>query len=298
MRREAAGRDKESRMRALVTPLLIAAVLLASACASRTPDTLKKVKESGSLAIGYRESSVPFSFVNTQKQPSGYSVELCKRIAASIQQQLALPNLQIKWVPVTPEDRITSVANGTVDIECGSTTNTLARQEQVDFTNMTFVDGSSLLVTATSGIRRVADVAGKRVAVIPGTTTEGALSAAMKKAGVTAQIIPVKEHIEGLKLLDQGGADAYASDRVLLIGLAIQSGDITKLRLADEYLSYEPYGFMVRRNDANFRLAANRALARIYRSEEIDRLYETWFGALGTPSALLQAMYILNGLPE
>ena len=290
-------------MRGTLTPLLIATLFLGSACASHAPDTLKpdtlkKVKESGNLAIGYRESSVPFSFLNLEKQPSGYSVELCKRIAASIQQQLGLANLQLKWVPVTPENRITSVANGAVDIECGSTTNPLGRQEQVDFTNMTFVDGSSLLVTAASGIRRVSDLAGKRIAVIPGTTTDGALSAAMKKGGVTAQIIPVKEHIEGLKLLDEGGADAYASDRVLLIGLAIQSRDIAKLRLADEYLSYEPYGFMVRRNDAAFRLAANRALARIYRTGEIEQLYETWFGALGLPSTLLQAMYILNALPE
>ena len=285
-------------MRGTRTALLIAVALLGSACASHAPDTLKKVKESGSLAIGYRESSVPFSFVNLEKQPSGYSVELCKRIATSIQQQLGLANLQVKWVPVTPEDRITSVANGTVDIECGSTTNTLGRQEQVDFTNMTFVDGSSMLVTSASAIRRVADLAGKKIAVIPGTTTEGALSVAMKNNGVNAQIVPVKEHIEGLKLLDEGGADAYASDRVLLIGLAIQSRDITKLRLADEYLSYEPYGFMVRRNDAAFRLAANRALSRIYRTGEIEKLYVTWFGALGQPSALLQAMYILNGLPE
>src|SRR5262245_12025551 len=286
-------------MRERITLALLAVVLATSACAtSQTPDTLKKVKESGTLAIGYRESSVPFSFVDTEKKPAGYSVDLCKRIAASIQQQLGLANLQIKWVPVTPEDRITSVANGSVDIECGSTTNTLGRQEQVDFTNMTFVDGSSLLVTADSGIRRVTDLAGKRVAVIPGTTTEKALAGALKKGGVNAQIINVKEHIEGLRLLDGGGADAYASDRTLLIGLAIQSQDIKKLRMADEYLSYEPYGFMVRRNDAAFRLAANRVLARLYRTGEIEQLYETWFGALGLPSTLLQAMYLLNGLPE
>jgi len=277
---------------------LLAILLVTAACATHSPDTLKKVKDSGTLAIGYRESSVPFSFIDTEKKPAGYSVDLCKRIAASVQQELGLANLQIKWVPVTPEDRITSVTNGSIDIECGSTTNTLGRQEQVDFTNMTFVDGGSMLVTAESGIRRVADLAGKRVAVIPGTTTERALAAALRKNGVNAQVLNVKEHIEGLRLLDGGGADAYASDRVLLIGLAIQSKDIRKLRMADEYLSYEPYGFMVRRNDAAFRLAANRVLARLYRTGEIEQLYEIWFGALGLPSTLLQAMYLLNGLPE
>ena len=285
-------------MRRSMLPLLLAVVFLSAACATQAPDTLKKVKESGSLAIGYRESSVPFSFVDLEKKPSGYSVDLCKRIAASVQQQLGLPSLNVKWVPVTPEDRITSVANGTVDIECGSTTNTLSRQEQVDFTNMTFVDGGSLLVTTASAVRRVADLGGKKVAVIPGTTTEKALAAALKKNGVNAEVVNVKEHIEGLRLLDTGGADAYASDRVLLIGLAIQSSDIRRLRLADEYLSYEPYGFMVRRNDAAFRLVANRVLSGIYRSGEIEQIYETWFGALGLPSTLLQAMYLLNGLPE
>jgi ABC-type amino acid transport substrate-binding protein len=289
-------------MRRLVTPLLVAALAcLSSACATTTaapPDTLTKIKQSGSFTIGYRESSVPFSFVDLEKKPAGYSVDLCKRIAASLQQQLSLPNMQVKWVAVTPENRIASVANGTVDLECGSTSNTLTRGEQVDFTNMTFVDGSSLLVTTASNIRRVADLEGKKVAVISATTTDKALAAALKKNGVNAQIVNVKEHLEGLRLLDSGGADAYASDRVLLIGLAIQSNDIRKLRLGDEYLSYEPYGFMVRRNDSAFRLAANRVLANIYRSGEIEQIYETWFGALGLPSSLLQAMYILNGLPE
>ncbi len=279
-------------------PALLAVVLAGSACATQTPDTLKKIKESGTLTIGYRESSLPFSFSDRDKQPTGYSVDLCRRIADSVKRELGLTNMQVKWVPVTPETRITAVANGTVDIECGSTTNTLTRQEQVDFTNMTFVDGGSMLVTAASGIKRVADLAGKRVAVIPGTTTEKALTEALKKSGVTTQVLSVKEHIEGVRLLDSGGADAYASDRVLLIGLALQSRDIRQLRLADEYLSYEPYGLMVRRNDAGFRLAANRELARLYRTGEIDQLYEAWFGGLGRPSALLQAMYLLNGLPE
>ena len=149
-------------MRRSLIPLLLAVVCVSAACATQAPDTLKKVKESGSLAIGYRESSVPFSFVDLEKKPSGYSVELCKRIAAAVQQQLGLPSLNVKWVLVTPEDRITSVANGTVDIECGSTTNTLSRQERVDFTNMTFVDGGSLLVTTASAIRRVADLGARR----------------------------------------------------------------------------------------------------------------------------------------
>src|SRR5262245_40608457 len=286
-------------MRHELLPLLLSVLLAGAGCAAtQASDTLKKVKESGTLTIGYRESSLPFSFVDRNNTPIGYSVDLCKRIATAVQKQLGLANLQVKWVPVTPETRIGAVAGGTVDIECGSTSNTLSRQEQVDFTNMTFVDGSSLLATTASGVRVAADLSGKKVAVIPGTTTEKALAAALQKAGVTAQVVPVKEHSEGLKLLDEGGADAYASDRVLLIGLALQSQNVRRLRLADEYLSYEPYGFIVRKNDAAFRLAANRELARLYRTGEIGPIYATWFGALGTPSSLLEAMFLLNGLPE
>jgi ABC-type amino acid transport substrate-binding protein len=283
--------------RPLVPVLLV--LLASSACATtQAPDTLKKVKESGTLAIGFRDSSVPFSFLGSDDKPNGYSIDLCKRIAAALQQDLGLANLQIKWVKVTPEDRIRSVADGTVDIECGSTTHTLARQGQVDFTLMTFADGAGILVTAASGIRRVADLNGKKIAVIPGTTTEGALAEAFRRGGINAQIVTVKEHVEGLAVLSSGGADAYASDRVILIGLALASGNPTAFRLGDEFLSYEPYGFMVRRGDAAFRLAADRVLARIYRSGEIAKIYSNWFGGLGAPSDLLQAMYLLNGLPE
>ena len=279
--------------------VLLAAVLASSACATaQAPDTLKKVKESGTLAIGFRDSSVPFSFLGTDDKPDGYSIDLCKRIAAAIQQDLGLPNMQVKWVKVTPEDRIRSVMDGTIDIECGSTTNTLSRQQQVDFSLMTFADGAGILVTTASGIRRVADLGGKKIAVVPGTTTEPALAAALRRSGVNAQIVTVKEHVEGLALLASGGADAYASDRVILIGLALASGDPRGFRLGDEFLSYEPYGFMVRRGDASFRLAADRVIARIYRSGEIAKIYTTWFGAFGSPSELLQAMYLLNGLPE
>src|SRR5262245_45468619 len=160
--------------------------------------TLKKIKDSGTMTIGYRKQSVPFSFKGPDGKPAGYSVDLCQRIATGVQQQLKLPKLDVKWVAVTPENRIPSVVNGTVDLECGSTTNTLSRQEQVDFSHMTFVDGGSLLVKASDKMVAFQDLAGKKIAVIPGTTTETALRAALQKAFVTAQVVPVKEHREGL----------------------------------------------------------------------------------------------------
>ena len=282
----------------LLSALFLAMTLTSPIFGQELQGTLKKIKDTKAITIGYRESSFPFSFVGDDKKPTGYSVDLCIRIASSIQQHLGLTELPIKWVPVTPENRITLVANGNVDLECGSTTNTLSRQEQVDFSYMTFVDGGSLLVSANARIDRLSDIAGKRVAVIPGTTTEKVLAEVLQKAKLSVQVITVKEHAEGIAALENGTADAYASDRVILIGLAMTSKDPSKLALSDQYFSYEPYGLMLRRGDADFRLAVNRVLARLYRSGEIIQVYERWFGSFDRTSNLLQAMYLLHSLPE
>ena len=260
--------------------------------------TLKKIKDGGTIAIGYREQSVPFSFRGNDGKPAGYSIDLCQRIVAGIQQQLKLTKLDVKWVAVTPETRIQSVVNGTIDLECGSTTNSLSRQEQVDFSHMTFVDGGSLLVKQSDKMAAFQDLGGKKIAVIPGTTTEGAVRNALQKSFVTAQIVPVKEHREGLTMLEDGSVDAYASDRTILIGLAVTAKDPAQFAIAEQYLSYEPYGFMLRRGDAPFRLAVNRVLSSLYRSREVMQIYGRWFGKLGEPGSLLIAMYALHALPE
>jgi glutamate/aspartate transport system substrate-binding protein len=263
-----------------------------------TQGTLEKINSTNAITMGYREASLPFSYVGDDRKPVGYTVDLCARVAVGIQQQLGLNDLQIKWMPVTPVNRMAMVVNGTIDLECGSTTNTLSRQEQVDFSHMIFVDGGSLLVSTASGIKGLSDLAGKRVAVIPGTTTETVLAEALQKADVKAELIRVREHSDGIAALENGTADAYASDRVILIGLALTSKDPTKLALAEEYLSYEPYGLMLRRGDTDFRLAVNRVLSRLYRSGQIYPIYERWFGAVDRASPLLLSMYRLHGLPE
>jgi ABC-type amino acid transport substrate-binding protein len=262
------------------------------------PSTLDKIKATNTITMGYREASMPFSFRGDEAKPMGYSVDLCTRVALGIQQQLGLTDLKINWVVVTPANRLDMVAHGNIDLECGSTTNTLARQERVDFSYMTFVDGGSLLVTETANITRLSDVAGKRIAVIPGTTTEKVMAEELQKANITVQIVQVKEHSDGLAALENGSADAYASDKVILIGLALSSKDPTKLMLANQYFSYEPYGLMMRRDDADFRLAVNRVLARVYRTREIVAIYERWFGTFDRTSNLLQAMYLLHSLPD
>ena len=286
-----------SNAKILLGALLAAQVLTGTAIAQELDGTLKKIKTSGTFTIGYQVSAPPFSFPGPDKRPVGYSIDLCTHVASAIQQQLGV-NLKLDWVPVTAENRIDMVAQGKVDIECSTTTASLSRQEKVDFSLMTFVDGGSLMAKADTNIRGLPDLAGKRIAVIPGTTTETALAKFLKEEFVTVELVRVKNHVEGLAAVEKGSAHAFASDRGILIGLAITSKDPAGFAFASLLFSYEPYGFMMRRNDAAFRLAVNRALAGLYRSGGILPIYERWFGAFGKPSPAIQAMYLLNGLPE
>jgi ABC-type amino acid transport substrate-binding protein len=283
---------------ALTLLLLLTAWPAAPAHGAGPEGTLNKIKASNTITLGYRESSRPFSFSGDDGKPAGYSVDLCARIAESIGKGLGLPNMQTKWVKTTVEDRMKLVATGTIDLECGSTTASLSRQEQVDFSLTIFIDGGSLLVTDESRIRGISTLGGHRVAVIPGTTTEKALAEALRKHSVTATVVPVKDHAAGVAALDAGTADAYASDRVILIGIGRTSRSPEKLTLVEEYFSYEPYGLMLRRNDAAFRLSVNRALAAMYRSGDVVPLFEKWFGSMRTAGPLIGAMYLINSLPE
>ena len=277
--------------------LLITLVLVGPTIGQELDGTLKKIKESSTFTLGYLTSAPPFSFPGPDKRPVGYSIDLCTHVASAIQKQLGI-NLKLNWVPVTTENRIEMVASGKVDIECSTTTATLSRQEKVDFSLMTFVDGGGLLTKSDLKLRAVADLTDKRIAVIPGTTTEAALTKFLKEEFVTVQLVRVKNHLEGLAAIEKGLAEAFASDRGILIGLAVTSKDPSTFALPSILFSYEPYGFMVRRNDAAFRLVVNRALAGLYRSGDIAPIYDRWFGAFGKPSQAIQAMYLLNGLPE
>jgi glutamate/aspartate transport system substrate-binding protein len=282
----------------IVVGALLAMWLMSSAAFGQELDgTLKKIKDSSTLTLGYLESAPPFSFPGPDRRPVGYSIDLCTHVASAIQKQLGI-NLKLNWVPITTENRIDMVAAGKVDLECSTTTTTLSRQQRVDFSLMTFVDGGGLLTKSDLKLRAVGDLADKRIAVIPGTTTETALTKFLKAEFITVQLVRVKNHLEGLAAIEKGSADAFASDRGILVGLAVTSKDPTRFALPSILFSYEPYGFMLRRNDAAFRLAVNRALAELYRSGGIAPIYERWFGGFGKPSAAIEAMYMLNGLPE
>jgi ABC-type amino acid transport substrate-binding protein len=276
----------------------LSSLCFAQAQAQESQGTLQRIAQSKTIRLGYLKEGVPFSFAEQQGKPVGYTIDLCSRVAAGIQQQLGLPALDVQWVEVTSANRFDRVIDGTIDLECGTSTNTVARQKTVDFSLMIWVDGASFLVKADHPARRLADLSGKKIAVMSGTTTEQALRAALAKASLSVQIVPVKEHLDGLNALDRGTADAYASDRTVLVGLALAIGNQMPVALAEEQFSYEPYGLVQRRNDADFKQAVNRVLAQLYRTAAVIEIYDRWFGKLGKPSGLLVAMYALNGLPE
>jgi ABC-type amino acid transport substrate-binding protein len=282
--------------------LLLGALLICSSAATLSAEpltgTLKAIHDRGAVVIGYVKDARLMSFVGPDGQPAGYSVDLCRAIAQDAAKAAGLSEPKIQYVPVTLDNRFDMVASGKVDIECATSTITLSRLEKVDFTHMTFISGGALLVKRGSGIHKVAGLVDETVAVVPGTTTEKALRAALEKSFVNAKVVPVKDHPEGLAAVESGKVSAYASDRVILVGLLLDSGKLEQLGLAEEPFSYEPYGFMVRRNDADFRLVANRTLARLYRTGEVLKIFERWFGKLGDPPPALVAMYLMNSIPE
>ena len=286
-------------MRRFVITLLCAAVFTGPASAEEPSGTLQKISNTGEIVIGYVDASQPFSFLDENKQPAGYSIDLCLRVVEAVKQKLGRTDLAVKYVALQADERLPRVVDGTVDIECGTSTHTISRQEQVDFSNMTFITGASLLLPAGSTIQAVGDLGGKRVSVIEGTTTERALRERLNEALVEAKVIVVKDGDQGLKMLEKGEVDAYAGDQIVLIGLARGAGNANKFALAPELFTYEPYGLVVRRNDADFRLIVDATLAQLYRTGQIAQVYQKWFGDWGgRPSRLLLAMYALNGLPE
>ena len=261
--------------------------------------TLDQIRKSGEIRVGYRTDARPLSFNDSSGQAAGYSVELCKRIAVAVKEHLKLKDLKTTMVPLSSEDRIDAIINNRADIECGATTITLSRAEKVDFTLMTFVTGGGLLSLTKSGIDSLASLSGKSVAVVTGTTSQTALQKYLQKNLIDAKVVVVPDRSEGMKQLQAGKVDAFSSDQVVLIGEILSAGDPRAYTLGGDLFSFEPYGLVVRRNDADFRLVANRAIAQLYRSRQIEELFNRWFGEVGVqPTPVLQAMYLLQGLPE
>jgi len=281
-----------------MTIRLFAALLLFvlnTAVTAQTLDgVLKKIQDSKTVTMAYRTDALPFSYEDESKQPAGYTVELCKRIAASLERQLKVQPLEIKWVAATSLNRLDLVSKRQADMECGATTVTLTCMGQVDFSSHVFVDTTGVLVRNAAGANSFRELAGKRIAVVGNTTNETAINTALKKSGLSATVVSVKTRDEGLAALQAGSVDAYASDKLLLVGTGAKVKDQSNYTLLADDLSFEPYAIVLPRGDAGFRLAVNRALADIYRSDDIVQIFRSTFGANIDPSPMLIIMYGLG----
>lgn len=262
---------------------LLAAAALATgvtATAQEAPatltGTLAKVRETGAITIGYRESSVPFSFLNARNEPIGYSIELCRELVTAIEEAVN-KSLAIKWAPVTSDSRMDAVERGTVDLECGSTTNNLERQKRVSFSPTMFVSGTKVLVKKGSPIKSFRDLAGKRVAVTAGTTNEKTLRELSQKFKLGIDLLVARDHADSFGLVKSGQADAFATDDVLLYGLIARDAAKGEYEVVGDYLSYDPYGIMYRKGDAQLGKVINDTFQVLAQDGEIERQYKRWF---------------------
>jgi len=285
-------------------PFLVAALCLAPALAlaqmAKAPfdGRLKKIAETKTISVAYRTDALPFSFEGPDKAPAGYTIDLCKSIVGVIERQVGVSPLQVKWVPVTTQTRFTAVASGQADMECGASTMTLARLGQVSFSSLIYLDGTGLLVKASTPGTTLMDMSGKKIGVIAGTSNERALTEGLKSRVVTATLVPVKSREDGMAQLDAGAIDVFASDRVLLMGLVSQAKDQKAYALLVDALSYEPYAIALPRGDWAMKQAVDAALSQIYGSPAIGEIYGRWFGAIGKPGPVLETMYGLGRIPE
>ena len=268
------------------------------AAAAPTTATLDRIRDTATIRFAYREEAAPFSFKDRDGRVRGYSVELCTRIAAAIQKDLGVRELKVEWVPADAVTRLELVASGKADAECGTTTITLSREKSVAFSLPIFVEGGSALVDAKSKLTQFADLKGKKIAVIAGTTTEQALIREFNSMGMKAILVPVKSTAEGMAMLTKHKADAFAGDRTVLGRLKLTASRPADFELLANDFSFEPYGLVLPRDDPDFRLAVDRALAALYRTGEIDPIFQRWLAPYGKPGPLLHAMFYLNTLPE
>jgi ABC-type amino acid transport substrate-binding protein len=280
-------------MRSILAFLTASLVLLAPVAEAATLD---RVKASGAFRIGYRADAPPFAYRNALGEAAGYAVELCRRVAVEVKAALELEALDVRYVPVTAENRFDMVEKGAVDILCGPTTVTLARRERVDFSLFTFVDGASVMFRI-DGPGGFDELAGQKVGVRAGTTTESALRNTLAAMRIDAEVVAVESHPDGVARLTRGDVAAYFADRVILMDLLRGSGARNALRLSDRYFTHESYALALQRGDDDFRLLVDAVLSQVYRSGAIEDIFAASFGAGAEPSQVLVTLYLINGLP-
>jgi ABC-type amino acid transport substrate-binding protein len=286
-------------MKKILAALTVAALAVAPhAFAQSGSKTLDRIKAAKAINVAYAGDSLPFAYKETNGEPRGYSIDLCNRVIAQIGRAVGVPNLKVNWVAATTPQRLDMVASGKADMECGNTTQTLARLAHVDFSNLIYLDSGGFIGRSAAPIARIADASGKKIAVLKGTTAETKLDNALKKRLVNATLVPVDKPEDAMAMLEKGEVDLFAGDRIKLVGLVTLAKDPKAFTLLDEQFSYEPYALALPRNDSAFRLEVNRALSQVYIGGEIQTIYGSWLGVLGRPPDLVMAMYLLYSIPD
>jgi glutamate/aspartate transport system substrate-binding protein len=260
--------------------------LVAASAQAQDSGTLKKIKDTGVISLGHRESSIPFSYYDDKQNVIGYSQDFAMKIVEAVKQKLNMPNLKVKMVPITSQNRIPLVQNGTVDIECGSTTNNAERQQQAAFTNTIFVIGTRLMTRKDSGIKDFADLKGKTVVTTAGTTSERLLRKMNQDKSLGMNIISAKDHGESFLTLSTGRAVAFMMDDALLAGERAKSNNPGDFVIVGTPQSREAYGCMLRKNDPEFKKVADDAIAKVETSGEADAIYKKWFESPIPPKGL------------
>jgi len=260
-----------------ITLILAALTLAVAVPAAAQEGTLKKIKDSGSITIGHRDASIPFSYYDDRQQPVGYAVDLCLRIVDAVKSELKMPRIDVKYQLVTSANRIPLMANGTIDLECGSTTNNLARQEQVWFTITHFVTANRWIAKKSANIRSLPDLKGKTIVSTAGTTNIKQITEINGAQNLGMNIISANGHPEAFQMVETGRAVAFVMDDILLYSLAAQSRTPADYTISSEALSVEPYGIMLRKDDVAFKKMVNAAMTNLYKSGQINPIYEKWF---------------------
>ena len=290
------------RSRVSLTPFLVCviAVLAGPVDAAEPTGTLKRIADTGQIRIGFVPDAPPMSFLNDDGEPVGYSIALCRSVARAAKEAAGLDDIEVVYRPlVSMEQRLGAVENAEVDIECGATTVTLSRRERVDFTLMTFITGGSVLSLRSAPINSVSELGGKTIAVIVDTTTHAALKAYMELNEMRSTLRIIQTHEEGMVLLDDKKVDGYATDRAMLIGQVHLAENSAAYAITRDAFSFEPYALVTRRGDTEFRLVADRALAKLYRGARIRRIYHDWFGRYGEAlSPIVEAIYEFQAVTD
>jgi len=287
---------------AVIAPLLV----LPSARGQELTGTLKKIKDSKTVTLGYRASSIPFSYLNKLHEPIGYSIDLCNEVVKEISNEFEGVEIGVSYKLVRADTRIPAVRSGEIDLECGSTTANFQRKKEVAFSPIFFIAGTKILVSRSSAISTYRDLRDKTVVVTAGTTNEEAVRAISEKQHLGIKFLVGKDHAESFAMLREGKADAFATDDVLLYGLAATTPSGDQYHVVGEYLSYDPYGLMYRKEDPDFAAIVDRTFSRIAQTREIVQLYNKWFQqrlptgeTLDLPmSPQLEEIFRVEGVPE